>query len=287
LARQNKAWHELGLIGASDLNEERLQLHWAAQPLSAAAHAAIERLPDDSHANLGWDHDAGAFVTREFPGGHVAALDVLGFALQWRAPDGTTIARFELKGNTLEATIGWLQKHLEAAVGALTGGSLELRDYDMPAHPVADGQPFNGGDRDRRAELAHWFATADIALTETEKANEGSSEVRTWPHHFDTGLLINLEPDKDPDEARSIGVGLSPGDSATPQPYYYVNPYPRPQATDLPDLPSGGRWEQELFFGAVLTGDALLEGGDPSGQHERVRVFLATAVDASRKLLGL
>lgn len=282
MAQQSKKWHELGACGPSELNEERLQLHWAAQPLGAAAHAAIERQPDDSHASLGWDRDASAFVTRPFAGGHVAALDLPGFALQWRAEDGTTLASFELKGNTVDAAIGWLSKHVQPAAGSVT-----LRDYEMPAHPVADGQPFSGGEPDRRSELAHWFANADIALKETAKANAGSSEIRNWPHHFDSGLLINLEPDKDPEQARSIGVGLSPGDGDTPQPYYYVNPYPRPQKQDLPVLPGGGRWEQELFFGAVLTGDALIDGGDAAGQQKRVRSFLATAIEACRGLLGV
>lgn len=287
MARLNKAWQELGAQRPKNLNEERLQLHWAAQPLSAVAGACIARLPDDSHSNLGWDHAAGAFVTRAFPGDYTAALAVAGFRLQWREPDGTPLSRFALQGNTLEAALSWLGDHVRSTLGDPAAGSLRLPDYEMPEHAVAGGQPFSGGDSDRRAELARWFADADIVLAEIEQDNEGSSEVRNWPHHFDTGLLIALEPDKDPGQARSIGVGFSPGDGGTPQPYYYVNPYPRPQARALPALSSGGRWEQESFFGAVLTGDALIAGGDAAGQHERARAFLDTAVDACRDLLGV
>ena len=64
--------------------EERLQLHWAAQTLSAVAHSAIERKPDDG----------GALVLSDF-------------VLHWRAADGATLASFELEGKTLDAARGW------------------------------------------------------------------------------------------------------------------------------------------------------------------------------------
>ena len=283
-----RAWHELGSHRPTDLGEERLQLHWAAQALSAATHAAIERKPGDSHTNLGWDHDGDAFVTHPFPGGHVAALVLPDFALHWRADDGATLASFALEGKTLDAARAWLAELVRPTVDRLPEGPAPLRDYDMPPHPIAEGEPFTGGDRGRRVELAHWYANSDLALSEVANTNPGSSDVRTWPHHFDIGLLINFDPAADPEEARSIGVGLSPGDeTSSPQPYYYVNPYPRPRDAELPSLPHGGRWEQESFLGAMLTGDALLDGGDPAGQRERVRTFLRAAIEASQKLLGL
>ena len=276
-----------GAVAPTELTEERLALHWAAQPLSAVTHAAISREEDHSHSNLGWDHDADSFLTRPFSGGQVAGLHVPGFALFWRDSGAEELDRLDLQGVTLDSAVDWLTGLVRRDAGEPACGAPTLRDYDMPPHPVADGRPFDGGDRERRLELARWYAAGDRALQDVAVAYPQSGGARTWPHHFDLGLLIPLEPDKDPEHARSIGVGLSPGDALTPQPYYYVNPYPRPQATDLPDLPSGGRWERELFFGAVLTGDALLDGGDPAAQHERVQAFLAATVEASRKLLGL
>ena len=134
-----RAWSELGIHRPSDLNEERLQLHWAAQPLSAAAQAAIERQPGDNHTNLGWDHAASAFVTRPFCGGHTAALTVVDFALQWRSPDGTTLASFEIEGKTLDEAFNWLTEQLRPTVNDLPDGPLSRREYDMPTHPVAEG----------------------------------------------------------------------------------------------------------------------------------------------------
>ena len=74
--------------------------------------------------------------------------------------------------------------------------------------------------------------------------------------------LLALE--KGPAEkARSIGIGVSPGDGYYAQPYLYVSPYPRPDTDNLPALPPGGRWHTKDFFGAVATGIDLLALADP------------------------
>lgn len=279
-----RIWRDLGSEHLSDLIEERLQLHWAAQALSAATHAVLDRQPGDHHTNLGWDPDADAFVTHPFNAGHRASLAVAAFELRWLAPDGTILESFPLEGQTLETARLWITDLARPVADGLPEGPVPLRDYDMPTHPVENGQPFSGGDPAKRAELANWYANADLALAEIATDPAGS-DVRTWPHHFDIGLLIALEPDKDPEEARSIGVGMSPGDTTIPQPYYYVYPYPRPQDAPLPELPSGGRWEQEAFFGAVLTGDVLADGGEVGEQHDRVGRFLDSAIKSARVLL--
>lgn len=281
------SWNELGSFAPIDLAEGRLQAHWAAQALSAVANVAIERRPGDAHTNLGWVREPAGFITNPFPDAHVAGLSLADLALHWEVPGGTKRAGFALEGETLSAARSWLTEHVRSVVPHLPDGPVPLRDYDMPDHPVAAGRPFTGGDPAGRLELARWFTTADEALTETARAHPTSSDVRTWPHHFDIGLLISYEPDVDPERARSIGVGMSPGDASIPQPYYYVNPYPRPDAGELPGLPGGGRWEQTKFFRALLTGEALIEAGEPAGRRGRVLEFLAAAIDACRALLDV
>jgi hypothetical protein len=86
--------------------------------------------------------------------------------------------------------------------------------------------------------------------------------VRCWPHHFDIAILVGLEQG-DPEHARSIGIGLSPGDDYYAQPYVYACPYPKPDTADLPALPPGGRWHTREFFGAVATASDLLALPDP------------------------
>jgi hypothetical protein len=275
-----REWKKLGAVPPTDFVEERLQLHWACQPLSSAAQAAMVPLPGDSHTNLGWDHERGALTTQPFPSGHVAELRMAEFTLHWCDAKGVSLDLFALEGETLEAANGWLAEKFPDV-------ALKRRDYEMPEHPVMGGEPFTGGARAKREELASWFATADIALTEVALATPGASSVRTWPHHFDSGSLIVFEPDKDPEEALSIGIGMSPGDPLTAQPYYYVIPYPRPKDQETPSFPSGGVWERDRFYGAMLTGEALLGSGEAAGQEGQVRSFLAAAINECARQLKL
>jgi len=269
----NAGWDELGSVAPTELVEARLQAHWAAQTLSASANSVIPAQAGDTHTNLGWDRETRAFVTHPFPDGSLAALTLHDLTLHW-SPESEPGSALELDGRTLKEALDWIP-----------GAPFALRDYDMPDHPVGTGQRFGGGDPERLAELARWYGTADDVLTEVAASHENSSTARTWPHHFDIGLLISLEPEVDPEHAKSIGVGLSPGDGFLAQPYYYVNPYPRPAADAPPSLPSGGYWEQQAFLGAVLTGTALLDGGPSDGRRGRALDFLNGAIESCMGLL--
>ena len=44
------------------------------------------------------------------------------------------------------------------------------------------------------------------------------------------------------ESARTIGVGLSPGDENISEPYFYVTPWPYPPPAKLPKLPEIGAW---------------------------------------------
>jgi len=148
----------------------------------------------------------------------------------------------------------------------------------MPAHAVAEGAAFRADLAPDFQELARYYADGSLLLAEVAAGHAGASAVRTWPHHFDIGLLLSLGGD------RSVGVGLSPGDETYAEPYVYVNAYPAPEDAELPDLPLGG-WQTEDFFAAVLTATELLAGGE-AGQATRARQFLAAAVEKARALVA-
>ena len=116
----------------------------------------------------------------------------------------------------------------------------------------------------RLAALSVWFAAAAEALGELRQSyrryTPGPSPVRCWPHHFDIATLVALEEGH---AARSIGIGVSPGDDYYAQPYLYLSPYPKPDTEDLPQLPPGGRWHTKDFFGAVATATDILALPEP------------------------
>ena len=85
------------------------------------------------------------------------------------------------------------------------------------------------------------------------------------------------------ESARAVGVGLSPGDTSYGQPYFYVNPWPRLDANDLPGLPGPGHWHSEGFVGAILTGTELSAAPDMA---EAAESFVAEAFAIGRAKLG-
>jgi len=87
----------------------------------------------------------------------------------------------------------------------------------------------------------------------------------------------------DAESARSIGVGLSPGDAGDigrPEPYSTSPPGPTEESR-LPFLPVA-QLEHRGWLGAVLEARAFVGGADQEGQ---VRDFLESAIAAARRLI--
>lgn len=282
----SRRWHALSL-DPERLIEARLQAHWGAQVVASVAFTHIEPKADDSHTNLEWLEDFGCLAGHEVSGesGFRAALRVSTLELLILSQTGPESA-FQLLGSRLNDAYGWMADQVARAKSA---DSVELKKhtYEIPSHGVARDQVF---DADPRAleELARWFSDSDLLLREVEQSESGASPVRCWPHHFDIATLISLDPKaQDQESARFVGVGMTPGDDSYPEPYFYVNPWPRPENSkrdDLPELPAGS-WHLEGWFGAVLTASELVS--QPRDlQGKTVRDFLKGAVRADYTILG-
>ena len=278
--RSTKAWRHLGSTDPRQLVDARLQLHWAVQLVAAFADAELERLADDSQSNLGWREDLGILLGRHRPDGLAAGLRPRDLGLTILDTSENVVSNLSLAGHTLDQALARLQG---VAAERSADSLIRLRDYEMPDHQVASGHPFIVEPEATFVELSRWFANGNAALDALTTSQPGWSEVRCWPHHFDIGTLISLEPSGDSSRGRSIGVGMSPGDSWYEEPYFYVNPYGLPSTpAELPSLSAGGRWHTEGWFGAVLTGSALLEHTDHAASGA---AFLDDAVAAARRML--
>ncbi len=275
------SWNPLDLIPPTDLVAARLELHHAAQLVAIGiGRSFLPERSDDSHTNLFWCD--GAWWSREIPGSNGLRAGLRPAELDLLLGD----ERLSLVGKTRQQGLSWLRRGLDEQ--GLVGERAELDiHYDLPDHPVAEGAAFRGDLEPGRQQLAAWYAAADGVLREMA-TTYGSSEVVTWPHHFDIATLLTLdapeETEEKPDEEsqRSIGMGLSPGDGNFAQPYFSVTPWPVPEQ-DPVELPHGF-WTRENFFGAILTGEDLLAaGGEPKAQVEH---FLKTAIDGGLASLG-
>ncbi len=273
-------WKTLGAVSPSGLSEARVELHWAAQLLSAPGVSLLPAEEDYSHTNLGWDFELGVLSGRHV-GQDSLRAGLVFEGLELAVLDGERErSSMRLAGHTLQQSLSWLGREL-----AGEGAALVPPEHEMPSHPVGDGGVFSDAGAPARAELASWFANAFNMVRETVGEEPSASLVRCWPHHFDVASLITLDPSADSEEARSIGVGFSPGDGSYDQPYFYVTPWPYPEVANLPPLAEGAEWHRSGWTGAVLTAERLFSV-PPPGQEDRARKALAQAVAVSRELLG-
>lgn len=275
-------WPTLGVVPG--LAEQRVQAHHAAQVVAALGFTHLAPRPDDGHPNLQWSADHGALLGRlvEGPAPYRAALRLSDLALLLVDGSGRILDELTLAGRSVDAAYAWLDAAIALRVPGAT--ALARPKYEIPEHPVASGASFSPASEPLSA-LADWFAAAQSRLTAAAAGVPGATEVRCWPHHFDTGLLVVIDAEGG-ESARSVGMGMSPGDAGSAEPYWYVTPWPVPVDFDPPPLASGGHWQTDGFTGAVLTAAATAAAGAGRAQEEAVDAFLDSALDASRALLG-
>lgn len=272
----------MGRVDPSALVNERATLHWAVQPIAAVADALLPTWADHGQSNLGWDEAREALVSHDLGGGWRLALEPDALQLILFGDDERVVWERTLVDATLgEALASVIEALAERGLDA-SAAAIDVVDTELPNHPVRNGGTFAPGDAAARAELAAWFAAARLALLDVTGGEANVSEPRVWPHHFDLGQLVLLDPELGSERGRSIGLGLSLGDAFLAEPYVYVNPYPRPAGVEPPDV-DGGRWETSAFFGAVLPASEALEsdGGAPLAM---VR-FVSSAYSLCRALL--
>ncbi len=273
-----RAWSALDPARSKHLVDARLQLHYAAQFATALGISYLRPMADDSHTNLGWDPKHEALRSREVRAlSHSVRVAVRPRDLTLIVLlDGAVGQRIPLHGSTITQVESGLRSALSSA--GLDGRRLTLRrHYELPPHPVAGRETFDTTRKEDFAELASWYGNGALVLNEL-KTRISSSDVRCWPHHFDIATLATFGP------GRSSGAGMLPGDAMYPEPYFYVNGYPAPDASRaMGQLEGGGMWNTEDWFGAVLLGSRLTP--DSMAQETQVRAFVDSAFSATSSFL--
>ena len=282
-------WIRLGDPAPAALTDARLQLHWAVQLLAAFGESFVPHRPDESHSAISWSPERRAFVSGETVDGSSIRLGLQpgGFSYRLFGPGAAQSDPFELEGRTLAEAATWLEAQLESRLGE-DAQTFTRPTPEIQGHRVGRGAAFDAALPDL-AELERWFHDASLLLEAVSVAEEGASPVRCWPHHFDIAVLIDLDheaiPPVGPDEGRSIGVGMTPGDDSYAEPYFYVSPWPYPEPSELPKLPPPAGWHTVEWVGAVLTAEDLIAAGDEGAQAGRAASFARAAIAGSRALL--
>lgn len=265
-------WRTVGGIDPESLVSDRDALHQASWILGSVAHALLPAEADDSHSNLGLSGTDPAFRTQPLDEQRALELRIRELELAFR-DGGDTPTTFALAGRTMEEALAWAAAYASDTWPDRNAVTRRIPPDDFPESEIRRGAPFPEGDSERRAELGRWFTNSDAVLADLIAGEAQASPLRTWPHHFDIGSLLELSGES------GVGVGLSPGDHSYAEPYFYVYAYPAPDVSTLPPLTDAGCWTTTGFTGGLLTATGIVAHTDPEGA---VRGFLEEAFARSR-----
>ena len=276
------SWRRIGSVNPRELWESRLQLHWAAQAAAGVGRSLLPKQPDFSQESFTWSPIHGALLQgivdapRPFRTG-IRLRDMTLLLLNDRA---SVIDELSMNGRTLADGYAFFAARARALLGRDV--TITPPPEGMPPHAVADGAAFQA-DLRHLEELERHYADAAEILGEVQQREEGASPIRCWPHHFDIATLITLAGSNE--QARTVGIGMAPGDHSIREPYHYAtpSPYPLPYPSEsaLPPF-AHGRWNVDGWFGALLTASEL--ASIPGDQQEQaVSQFVADAARHCRQ----
>ncbi len=279
-------WRPLHGVDQGRLNEARLQSHYAVQWLARAARAYIPPQPDDGHTSLRWDEDLDGFITQPLTDGARLSLQISTLTLAVHGDEPARVQSFPLIGRSDKQARQWLGEQFAAR--GIDARRLDASSpYEIPEHAIAQGASYGpAGLADALAELAAWYANADVLLGRVRarmiESKLAASPVCCWPHHFDLATLTT-RPTRHGDTTGSIGAGFSPGDEYYDQPYFYVSVYPEPDPTTLPLLPAMGHWHTREFTAGIKLGHKILAATDAGAETDD---FLQGTVTVALEMLG-
>ncbi len=279
----------LSKIPLWQLNGARLQTHQAVQLVSRTARALLTPEPDDSHSSMQWNDGFGGFLSRNL----VQSQPEFRVGLRMNDLAITVVRDREVSdfllmhGKDDDQIEGWIVSRL--LHHGLRGASLASQlPYSLETAPSLLVKPYDAHSTENgRIGLQQWFSLASSVLEEMKDSLSDMSLVPSpvvcWPHHYDIATLVALESDG-PELARSVGMGMSPGDGSYPHPYFYVNPWPMPSDPSNHPAPSPGHWHTEGFVSIVLEASALVALAKPWSVAQK---FLTHAFRLASEIAGV
>ncbi len=211
------------------LNEADRVVHSLAQLLALTGTNLLPAQPDDSQANLNWNAEQQQLEGRLFEhNGQPVRLvvDLPSGSLHVLTADNQSVASFIIDGKTPDQARAWWK-------GVLQGWGLPTDkplSYQLDHESISAQTPYAWP-----ADLTPWVEWRTLANETLQTINEYTSrfsEVRIWPHHFDTGVYYSF-PDEIGKEQAAIWAGYAIADVLSPEPYFYLAGYDTRKPVDF------------------------------------------------------
>ncbi len=268
-------WEKIPPFDIPSFNKAEETLHQATQFLAMVGKNYLPHREDDSHVNVGWSAEQQAMLTWPLPESLLqVALHVPSFHLQLHNAAHDVLQQFDLHGSTKSDAFDWLQQALSGQ-GIPPEKLQYISHYDVPEHPVDKGAAFT---RPAAPLLNTWMtirSNANVVLHQMAGLFEEPSDVRIWPHHFDTGIYQSLPGSL---QRKGIGMGLALTDAMFNEPYFYTYAWSLDHSIDYASLsiPEYGGWHiaPDGWNGGFLRASVLFREPDPILQQKMTISFL-------------
>jgi len=191
-------------------------MHRAAQYLATVAKSFIHAKEDDSHTNLGWNPEDGSLRTHPIDENSLCfVLHYPSFSLGWEDSSGQ-LDVLALNNMTHQEVLHWIQA--TASKLGLGNYAFDLH-YELPFDALTPVYRYVMPTSEEIQRLIKIRGLGNAAILGAAKQLGMNLSPRIWPHHFDTGILIQLET------PRAIGVGMGVPDKLVDDFYFYVSGY--------------------------------------------------------------
>ncbi len=247
------------------------QLHWLSQVITKVNRSFVPAEQDDIHTNIYFDVIGKGIYGRwiSTPAGKIIFfLDLDSLSFKWLDSKKVILFEFPVFNANLKELEGKAGEFLKK-LGMETAQLSTPLHFDLPDYGIQKLK----ADNFSKSGLKSWMyyrEIANLACFDTLGYLQTTSEIRIWPHHFDTSIYTPLT------EHLGLGFGLAMEDSLVGEPYFYLAAYASDSTISYSDLSnlSAGRWETESQWkGAVLPLSDL-----PFSSHrvalEKIRRFI-------------
>jgi len=227
-------------------------LHQLTQTLAKFGRSFATTQKDDSHTNLGFDF-LGKRIWSKW-----AELNkdnyILNFNLNTQRfnllnTNYQNLASFNTIGKTQENVENDIEEFLAEHLKVEQTDFLKPMHFEIPEYNFKN-KPIQTWDKASVHQWINYRHQANLASRLLLNHLNLETEIRIWPHHFDTGIYV------EPNHKMGIGFGLAMADTMIDEAYYYYSVYGlnghKIDYSSVEPL-SVGRWiTNENWNGAVL-----------------------------------
>ena len=247
------------------------QIHWLSQVIAKVNRSFSEEKTDDSHTNLFYDPLGDKLTGRWICVNDkiiMLSLNLETWRMEWLNENLEVLNFFDVLGlsiEEIEIKTGEYLEFLGADTSVLNKPlHFEISNYGLSILYEKDLNQTGLEQWKFYRNLANQACTYFLGYIQKE------SEIRIWPHHFDTGIFAPVN------KKLEIGFGLAVKDNMAKSPYFYMAGYKENFPVSFSSKPAlrYGKFIMEKHWkGAIITLDNL-----PSDSQKNAEEILRTFI---------